>query len=83
MHDKWSFHASLESLEISGNRFKAIVSLRIQDHFGLDGEDILKTKFRMFPMFKAWFILQRWDKYGYQPFINEMNVQFNIEGEKK
>ena len=82
VHDIWSFHASLESLKISGNRFKATVTIKIQDHFGLDGADILKNKFRMFPMFKAWFILQRWNEYGYKPFINEMNVKFDIEGEK-
>ncbi|MCK1969300.1 DUF3289 family protein [Franconibacter sp. IITDAS19] len=33
-------------------------------------------------MFKIWFVLQRWVKYGYKPFITEINATVTIEGTK-
>jgi len=31
-------------------------------------------------MDRLWFMLQRWDKYGYKPFITEMNASVEIRG---
>lgn len=80
IHDTWSTHIILESLEVDGNRFKAMVRFRIQDHFGLGTEDITPYKFNQIRGFRNWFVLQRWDKYGYKPFITEFGTSKFIEG---
>lgn len=82
MHDTWATHITLQSLEVSGNRFSAQVHFRIQDHFGLDDADVLSPVYRQFRMFRIWFLLQHWVEYGYRPFITEMNVTKTIEGNR-
>jgi uncharacterized protein (TIGR03034 family) len=52
----------------------------VQDHFGLDDEDIMKWKFKQFRMFRIWFFLQRFSKFGFKPFINEMNTTIELNG---
>ena len=80
VHDTWATHITLESLEINGNRYKARLHYRIQDHFGLDDSDITHLLYRQFRIFRIWFVLQRWDSYGFKPFISEMNTTVTIEG---
>lgn len=80
IHDTWSTHIILESLEVNGNKFKAVIRFRIQDHFGLGTEDITPYKFNQIRGFRNWFVLQRWDKYGYKPFITEFGTSKTIEG---
>jgi len=82
VHDTWATHITLESLEINGPRYRAQVHYRIQDHFGLDDSDITDLFFRQFRIFRIWFTLQRWQGYGYQPFITEMNTKKIIEGHR-
>ncbi|MGL4860188.1 MAG: PAAR domain-containing protein [Enterobacteriaceae bacterium] len=82
VHDTWATHITLESLEVNGDRFRAVVHYRIQDHFGLDIDDIKSDFYRRFRMFRVWFVLQRWRKYGYRPFITEMNARKVIEGSR-
>lgn len=82
VHDTWATHISLESLEVSDGSYWAKVHYRIQDHFGLDDADVLNTVYREFRIFRLWFVLQRWDEYGYKPFITEMNATVEISGRR-
>ncbi|MEM6159250.1 PAAR domain-containing protein [Erwinia sp. P6884] len=80
VHDTWATHITLEFLEVEGNNYQAKVHYRIQDHFGLDNADVLNPVYREFRIFRLWFALQRWDLYGYKPFITEMNATVEING---
>lgn len=82
VHDTWATHITLESLEINGDRYKAKLHYRIQDHFGLDDSDITHRLYHQMRIFRIWFILQRWDGYGYKPFISEMNTRVIVEGSR-
>lgn len=81
VHDIWSTHITLVSLQVSGNSYRAMVHYRVQDHFGLDDDDVLNPVYREFRIFRLWFALQRWDQYGYKPFITEMNATVEITGD--
>lgn len=81
VHDTWSTHITLVSLQVSGNSYRAMVHYRVQDHFGLDDDDVLNPVYREFRIFRLWFALQRWDQYGYKPFITEMNATVEITGD--
>ena len=80
VHDTWATHITLESLEVTGNSYRARVHYRIQDHFGLDNADVLHPIYRQARLFRLWFALQRWDRFGYKPFITEMNATVEISG---
>lgn len=80
VHDSWSTRITLESLDVEGDVYRAQVHYRIQDHFGLDDVDVLNPLYREFRIFRLWFTLQRWDEYGYRPFITEMNATVEITG---
>lgn len=82
VHDIWSTHITLESLEVQGNNYKAKVHYRIQDHFGLNNDDVLNPLYRQFRIFRLWFVLQRWVEFGYRPFITEMNATVEITGRR-
>jgi uncharacterized protein (TIGR03034 family) len=82
VHDTWSTHITLVSLVVSGDSYRATVHYRIQDHFGLDDDDVLNPVYREFRIFRLWFALQRWDQYGYKPFITEMNATVEISGRR-
>ena len=82
VHDTWSTHITLESLEVTGDSYRAMVHYRVQDHFGLDDADVQNDLFRQFRIFRLWFVLQRWELYGYKPFITEMNATVEISGRR-
>ncbi|MHC9002277.1 PAAR domain-containing protein [Enterobacter adelaidei] len=82
VHDTWSTHITLLSLLVSGDTYRATVHYRIQDHFGLDDDDVLNPVYREFRIFRLWFALQRWNEYGYKPFITEMNTTVEINGRR-
>ncbi|XLF25401.1 DUF3289 family protein [Klebsiella pneumoniae] len=82
VHDTWSTHITLESLEVTGDSYRAKVHYRVQDHFGLDDADILNPVFHQGRIFRIWFVLQRYVKYGYRPFITEMNATVEISGRR-
>ncbi|WP_208612192.1 PAAR domain-containing protein [Xenorhabdus beddingii] len=82
VHDTWSTHITLKALEVSGNKFRATVEYHVQDHFGLDDNDVLNVVYKQFRIFRIWFVLQRWEKLKFKPFITDMNVMIVIEGEK-
>ena len=82
VHDSWSTRITLTSLDVEGDVYRAQVHYRIQDHFGLDDADVLNPLYREFRIFRLWFALQRWDEYGYRPFITEMNATVEITGRR-
>ncbi|MCT9844640.1 DUF3289 family protein [Leclercia adecarboxylata ATCC 23216 = NBRC 102595] len=84
IHDTYSTKIYLDDFEIMETEvdsfrrkaFKARLTFQIQDHFGLDIDDVNGKFFELSPWFCSWFILQRYRNYGFKPFINEAN--FNV-----
>lgn len=83
VHDTWATHITLNSLHIESDRFRAVVHYKVQDHFGLDSDDILKTKFSQFHFFRIWFVLQRYNHFGFKPFMTNMEATIQITGTRK
>lgn len=74
IHDTWATHITLTSLEINDKYYKASIRYKVQDHFGLDYDDIIKNKFNQFHFFRIWFILQHYNKFAFRPFITSMEA---------
>lgn len=70
VHDTWATHITIKSLQIDHEHYRAVVHYKVQDHFGLDSEDILKTKFSQFHFFRIWFVLQRYNQFSFKLFIS-------------
>lgn len=83
VHDIWATHITVKSLQVSNNRYRAVVHYRIQDHFGLDVDDISKFKFNQFRLFRIWFVLQRYHKFAFKPFMTNMEATIEITGGRK
>ena len=82
VHDIWSVMITLKSLEIDKNRYRATVHYKVQDHFGVDNTDILNPFFNQLHFFRIWFILQRYHKFGFKPFLTNMTTTLQISGER-
>ena len=80
VHDTWATHITMKSLHVDNDRFQAVVHYKVQDHFGLDNDDILKTKFSQFHFFRIWFVLQRYNQFGFKPFLTNMETTVEITG---
>ncbi|MBN9928770.1 DUF3289 family protein [Pantoea agglomerans] len=80
VHDTWVTHITLNSVHIENDRYRAVVHYKVQDHFGLDSEDILKTKFCQFHFFRIWFVLQRYNQFGFKPFMTNMAATVEVSG---
>ncbi|NEG64217.1 DUF3289 family protein [Pantoea agglomerans] len=80
VHDTWVTHITLNSVHIKNDRYRAVVHYKVQDHFGLDSEDILKTKFCQFHFFRIWFVLQRYNQFGFKPFMTNMAATVEVSG---
>lgn len=83
VHDTWATHITIESLHIENNHYHASIKYKVQDHFGLDARDILKSKFTLFRFFRIWFVLQRYNQFAFKPFITDMTATVEISGEAK
>ena len=83
VHDIYATHITINSLQIAGNRYRAVIHYRAQDHFGLDDNDIGNSFYFQFAVFRIWFVLQHWERFGYQPFMTNMEATIEITGEKK
>ncbi|MGP3592762.1 DUF3289 family protein [Vagococcus sp. WN89Y] len=68
-----------ETREFRRKSFKARLTFQIQDHFGLDINDMNGKIFELSSWFCSWLILQRYKTYGFKPFINEANFCTWIE----
>ena len=82
VHDTWSTHITLKKIDITENNYRATVHYKIQDHFGLDPDDILKYTFHSFRFFRIWFVLQHYNKLSYRPFITNMSASIEITGSR-
>lgn len=82
VHDTWATHITVKSLYIDETYYRAEVHYKIQDHFGLDITDISKFKFNQFRFFRIWFMLQRYERFGYKPFMTNMEATVEISGER-
>ena len=52
VHDTWATHITIKSLQVDNERYRAVVHYKIQDHFGLDVDDVSKLKFNQFRFFR-------------------------------
>lgn len=80
VHDTWATQIKIKSLHIDNNSYQAVVHYKVQDHFGLDDDDIMKNKFSQFRFFRIWFILQRYNLFGFKPFITNIETDIEIVG---
>lgn len=80
VHDTWATHITIKSLHIESSGYRAAVNYKVQDHFGLDAEDILKLKFNQFRFFRIWFVLQRYSQFGFKPFMTNMEADIELRG---
>jgi len=82
VHDTWATQIIVKSLNVSNDSYRAVIQYKIQDHFGLDVDDITKAKFSIFRFFRIWFLLQRYDLFSFKPFITNMEATIQISGER-
>ncbi|WP_315850882.1 YPO3983 family protein [Yersinia similis] len=82
VHDTWSSDITIKSLQIDNHRYRAIVHYKIQDHFGLDNDDIKNSKFNGFNFFRIWFVLQRFNQFSFKPFMTNMEATVEIAGSR-
>ena len=80
VHDTWATHITIKSLQIDNDRYRAVVHYKVQDHFGLNVDDIAKFKFNQFRFFRIWFVLQRYNEFGFRPFMTNMEATVEITG---
>lgn len=80
VHDTYTTQITLKSLLINNSGFNACINYKSQDHFGLDKDDISKGKFNALRFFRIWFVLQRYEKLGFRPFITEMETDIYLSG---
>ena len=83
VHDTRATHITIKSLSIDNDRYRAVVHYKVQDHFGLDHNDILKFKFHQFRFFRIWFVLQRYSALGFKPFMTNMEATVEVTGNRK
>lgn len=83
IHDIHAVQIKIVSLDFKNGGWVARVQYLAQDHFGLDDHDIMKNKFRQFRFFRIWFVLQRYEKFGFKPFFNNLSTTVNISGGAK
>lgn len=82
VHDTWATHITIKSLQVDNESYRALVHYRVQDHFGLDDDDIRKIKFNQFRFFRIWFVLQRYNQFGFRPFMTNMETTVQISGKR-
>lgn len=82
VHGVYATKIEIIRLEVEERGWWARVKFTGQDHFGLDEEDIRKPEFNQFQFFKIWFVLQRFNQFGFRPFLTNMEAVVNIKGER-
>nr|WP_242634076.1 YPO3983 family protein [Pantoea allii] len=83
VHDTWTTHITIKSLQVNNDLYRAVVHYKIQDHFGLDVDDISKFRINQFRFFRIWFVLQRYNQFSFRPFITNMEATIEITGTRK
>jgi len=82
VHDTWATKIILRDLTVSNNSFRAQIHYNVQDHFGLDKNDIRKQKFFQFQFFRLWFLLQHHHQFAFRPFMTNMEAEISISGSR-
>lgn len=82
VHDTYSTQITLNYLSIKKGEFEASLHYKVQDHFGLDKWDIMKSEYHTFRFFRVWFFLQHYNKMAFKPFVTEMECTIRISGHK-
>jgi uncharacterized protein (TIGR03034 family) len=82
VHDIHAKRIDIKSLKITRAGWRAELLYTAQDHFGLDVEDIHKQKFHQFHFFRIWFVLQRFNRFGFCPFMTNMEATIDIQGHR-
>ncbi|HIF9538165.1 TPA: DUF3289 family protein [Photobacterium damselae] len=79
VHGIWAMRVYVENLEYKGELIRGIFKYEIQDHFGLNSDDInhinndsLMKKFELLRGFRSWYLLQHYTNYNFKPFITEI-----------
>ncbi|MDU5783426.1 MAG: YPO3983 family protein [Pantoea sp.] len=80
VHDTWATNITIKSLQVDNDRYRAVIHYKVQDHFGLDVDDFSKLKFNQFRFFRIWFVLQRYNPFGFKPFMTNMEATVEITG---
>ncbi len=80
VHDTWATEITIKNLQVDNNHYRAVLHYKVQDHFGLDVNDISKFRFNQFRFFRIWFVLQRYDKFNFKPFMTNMDTTIEITG---
>lgn len=82
VHGVYATKIEILRLEVDERGWQASIKFTGQDHFGLDEEDICKKKFNQLQFFRIWFILQRFNRFGFRPFMTDMEAVISIGGER-
>ncbi|MER0126463.1 DUF3289 family protein [Franconibacter daqui] len=80
VHDVHATQIKVLSLKVEEKRWRAKILFQGQDHIGLGIEDIQKRKFMQLQFFRIWFILQRFNRFGFRPFLTNMEAVIDLEG---
>ncbi|WP_261641890.1 DUF3289 family protein [Erwinia mallotivora] len=80
IHDTWATHITIKNLHIDNDHYRAVIHYNVQDHFGLDDDDILNFTFHQLRFFRIWFVLQRYNKLAFRPFMTNMAATVEISG---
>lgn len=83
VHDTWATYITIKSLKINSNHYRAVVNYKVQDHFGLDVDDISKLIFNQLRFFRIWFVLQRYNRFGFKPFMTNMEATIEVTGDRQ
>ncbi|MBP2169674.1 uncharacterized protein (TIGR03034 family) [Erwinia toletana] len=83
VHDVYATHFTIKLPRVAGDNYAASIHFKGQDHFGLDPQDILNLRFHHISMFRIWFILQRWEEFGYKAFMTNMEAVVDIKENRK
>lgn len=60
--------------------WEADILFEAQDHFGLGREDITKKLYQNFRFFRIWFVLQRYNRFSFKPFVTNFNASIKLTG---
>nr|WP_199737327.1 YPO3983 family protein [Erwinia psidii] len=82
VHDTWATQVTIKKIQINNDRYHALIHYKVQDHFGLDSDNILNLKFNQFRFFRIWFVLQRYNQLAFRPFMTNMQATVEITGER-
>jgi Protein of unknown function (DUF3289) len=79
INDVWAYDIDMVKYDREGDNYQATLRLTLWDHFGLDRPDLEKIYVNA-AGFRAWFVLQHMDEYGYKPFKVKIPLTYTFSG---